>query len=154
MGNSKGIGVGCSGATRSDEGLGRGRWDDRWGASSETGAASITVARGKATAFGALIEVAVLLLMTLTAADKAGIIESWMGWEKGGVGLVEKGLSMICSLLGFLGAQAGDLFLVGKGRRWRGNRERSGDGSRRESSNVARGKGIQMELTINVDKDV
>jgi len=138
----------------SDGGLGGGGRNDRWGASLETGAASVTVARGKMKAFGALIKMAVLLLMTLTAADKAGVIESWMGREKDGVGLVKEGLPTISSLLGFLGAQVGDPFLVGKGRRWRRNQERSGDNSRRGSSNVARGKGVQTKLMIYINKDV
>jgi len=60
------------------------------------------MARGEAEALGALVEMAVLFLMTLTMTDKAGIIESWVRWEEDGVGLVEEGFSSVGSLLGFL----------------------------------------------------
>ena len=46
-------------------GLRRGRGDDRRGASLEAGATSVTMARGKVEALGALVEPAVLFLVTL-----------------------------------------------------------------------------------------
>jgi len=87
-----------------DRGLRGGGRNDRWGASSETGATSIAMAWGEAETHRALVETTILFLMTLTMADKAGFIESRMGWEEDGVGLVEEGLSSVSSLLGFLGA--------------------------------------------------
>jgi len=58
---------------------------------------------GKTEAFGALIETAVLLLVTFLSADEAGIVILRMGWGKDRVGLVMESLSSISSFLGFLG---------------------------------------------------
>ena len=95
--------MGCSGAMRLDRGLGGGQRDDRWGASSKMGAASVSMARSKAEAFGALVETTVFLLVTLTMADKAGVVESRMGWGKNQISLVQEGFPSVSSFLGLLG---------------------------------------------------
>ena len=95
-------GAGGAGASRTRGGLRGGRRNDRWGATSETGAASVTVTRSEAEAFRALVEVTVLFLVTLLSTDKAGVVISGMGWEEDGVGLVEKGFSLVSPFLGFL----------------------------------------------------
>ena len=77
--------------------------DDRWGASSEAGAASVTMAGGKAKALGALVEATVLLLVTLTSTNEAGIAILGMGWGKNWVCLIEESFPSVSSFLGFLG---------------------------------------------------
>jgi len=58
---------------------------------------------GEAEALGALVKVAVLLLVALSSTDEAGVIILRMRWGEDGVGLVKKSLSSICLFLGFLG---------------------------------------------------
>jgi len=61
------------------------------------------MARSKAEAFGTLVETTVFLLVTLVTADKAGVIESRMGWGKNQIGLVQEGFPSVGSFLGLLG---------------------------------------------------
>jgi len=97
--------------------LRRGRGNDRRGALPEAGATSVTVARGKVETLGTLVESAVLFLVTLSLADKTGIMELGVIREKDRISLVEKGLSSVCSFLGLLGMQVGDSFFIGS---WNG----------------------------------
>ena len=84
-------------------GLRGGRGNDRWGASLEAGAASVSVTRCEVKAFGALVESTVLFLVAFSSADEAGVVESRVIREEDRVGLIKKGFSPICSFLGFLG---------------------------------------------------
>jgi len=69
----------------------------------EAGAASVTMTRSKAEAFGTLVEATVFLLMTLTSADKAGVIKARVRWGKDWVSLIKECFPSVGSFLGFLG---------------------------------------------------
>ena len=71
---------------------------------SEVGAASVTMARGETETFGTLVEATVFLLMTLTLADKAGVIKARVRWGKDRIGLIKEGFPSVGSFLGFLSA--------------------------------------------------
>ena len=92
------------GAARTGRGSRGGRRNDGWRASSETGASSVTMARGKAEALGTLVEATVLLLVAFSSTDEAGITILRMGWGKDRVSLIEKGFPSVGSFLSFLGA--------------------------------------------------
>jgi len=86
------------------------------------GAASVVMAWGEAETFWTLIEATIFLLVALASANKAGIAELRMGWGKDRIGLIVKGFPSVGSFLGLLGAQVGNLFLVGGGNRRGGDR--------------------------------
>ena len=80
------------------------------------------MARGETEALRTLVEAAVLFLVSLSPTGEAGITVLRMRWGKDWVGLVKKGLPSVSSLLGFLGTQISDLFLVRGGNGRRGDR--------------------------------
>jgi len=88
--------------TRTGGGSRGGGRDNRQGASSEVGAASVMKAGSEAEAFGALVEATVFLLMTLTSADKAGIIKARVRWGKDRIGLIKECFPSVGSFLGLL----------------------------------------------------
>jgi len=77
------------------------------------------MSRGKAEAFGALVEPTFLLLVTLSSTKETGVVISRVRRGKDRVGLVMKCLSFLGTFGGFLGSQSGNPFFVRKRRRER-----------------------------------
>jgi len=77
------------------------------------------MARGEAGTFWALVKTTVFLLVAFLSTDETGITVSGMGWKEDRVGLVVESFPPVCSVLGFLGAQVSNLFVV---RGWDGGR--------------------------------